>query len=162
MTDQEISLITLYRGWEDHQQRLADLIASLSVEQLTWRGAPHLWSIGQITAHVVAARVWWFHARMGEGSADLAPLEHWDRSSAPLRQANELVDGLKATWSMITTSLTNVTLADLEDVFPARSDDLVERTRGWIVWHVIEHDIHHTGEMSVILGMHGLATTGLM
>jgi uncharacterized damage-inducible protein DinB len=29
--------------------------------------------------------------------------------------------------------------------------------RGWIVWHVIEHDLHHGGEVSFTLGMHGLA-----
>ena len=26
---------------------------------------------------------------------------------------------------------------------------------GWIIWHVIEHEIHHRGELSLILGMLG-------
>jgi uncharacterized damage-inducible protein DinB len=25
-----------------------------------------------------------------------------------------------------------------------------------VVWHLIEHDVHHTGEMSIILGSHGV------
>ena len=29
------------------------------------------------------------------------------------------------------------------------------RDRRFIVWHVAEHDIHHGGEISIILGMHG-------
>jgi uncharacterized damage-inducible protein DinB len=29
--------------------------------------------------------------------------------------------------------------------------------RGWVVWHVLEHDIHHGGEISQILGSHGLS-----
>jgi uncharacterized damage-inducible protein DinB len=29
--------------------------------------------------------------------------------------------------------------------------------RGWVVWHVIEHDLHHGGELGYSLGMHGLA-----
>ncbi|HEX4716084.1 MAG TPA: DinB family protein [Ktedonobacteraceae bacterium] len=29
-------------------------------------------------------------------------------------------------------------------------------TRQWIIWHVIEHDLHHGGEISLILGTHGL------
>jgi uncharacterized damage-inducible protein DinB len=29
--------------------------------------------------------------------------------------------------------------------------------RGWVVWHVIEHDLHHGGEIGYSLGMHGLA-----
>ena len=32
-------------------------------------------------------------------------------------------------------------------------------TRQWVVWHLIEHDLHHGGEISLILGSHGL--TGL-
>ena len=32
-------------------------------------------------------------------------------------------------------------------------------TRQWVIWHLIEHDIHHGGELSLILGSHGL--TGL-
>ncbi len=31
-------------------------------------------------------------------------------------------------------------------------DDL---TLYWIIWHVIEHEIHHRGELSLILGMMG-------
>src|SRR3954447_7095773 len=30
------------------------------------------WSIGIIAARLVAIRVWWFHTRIGEGSADVA------------------------------------------------------------------------------------------
>jgi hypothetical protein len=29
--------------------------------------------------------------------------------------------------------------------------------RGWVVWHVLEHDLHHGGEISQILGTNGLA-----
>ena len=45
---------------------------------------------------------------------------------------------------------------DLQTEFsrPARHDGSVV-TRAWTVWHVAEHDVHHTGEMSLILGMHG-------
>jgi uncharacterized damage-inducible protein DinB len=26
---------------------------------------------------------------------------------------------------------------------------------GWVVWHVLEHEIHHRGELSLILGLLG-------
>ena len=26
---------------------------------------------------------------------------------------------------------------------------------GWIIWHVLEHEIHHRGELSLMLGMMG-------
>ena len=28
-------------------------------------------------------------------------------------------------------------------------------TREWVIWHLIEHDLHHGGEISLILGSHG-------
>ena len=32
----------------------------------------------------------------------------------------------------------------------------VEVSRAWVVWHVLEHDLHHGGEISLTLGMHGI------
>jgi hypothetical protein len=29
-------------------------------------------------------------------------------------------------------------------------------TRQWVIWHLIEHDLHHGGEISLTLGMYGL------
>ena len=29
-------------------------------------------------------------------------------------------------------------------------------TRAWVVWHLIEHDLHHGGEISQILGTNGI------
>lgn len=30
------------------------------------------------------------------------------------------------------------------------------RSRQWIIWGVLEHDIHHGSEISTTLGVHGL------
>jgi hypothetical protein len=51
-------------------QHLVSAIAPLTAEQLALRSSPHTWSIGMIAARLVAIRVWWFHTRIGEGSAD--------------------------------------------------------------------------------------------
>jgi len=29
-------------------------------------------------------------------------------------------------------------------------------TRHWVIWHLLEHDLHHGGEMSHTLRIHGL------
>ncbi len=29
-------------------------------------------------------------------------------------------------------------------------------SRSWVIYHVLEHDLHHGGEVSLILGMNGL------
>ncbi len=167
MSQQHLPLVTFYKGWDVYQQHLVTAIAPLPPDQLALRAAPHLWSIGMITAHIVATRVWWFHLWMGEGSSDLVPLESWDRSDAPLHLAPELVAGLEATWQMIQETLERLTAADLEHEFehPHTSEgDQGEQsryTRQWIIWHLLEHDLHHSGELSLALGMHGLAGVAL-
>ena len=54
------------------------------------------------------------------------------------------------------------TPADLDYVFEKTSyGQMFHLTRQWIIWHVIEHDLHHGGEVSLTLGMHGLAAPDL-
>jgi len=47
---------------------------------------------------------------------------------------------------------------ELDEVFHDGPDEVA---RGWIIWHVIEHDLHHGGELSYSLGAHGLAGLNL-
>lgn len=162
MTENQLVLFPFYAGWEVYQQRLIEAIAPLTAEQLALRPAPHQWSVGTLAAHIISARVGWFHLRMGEGSVDLAPMYTWDEDGEPPRSATELVAGLEATWQMIHDSLSRWTVDDLEQVFPHPSrSDWPARSRRYIIWHVLEHDIHHGGELSSVLGSHGLAAVNL-
>ncbi len=199
MTEHQLSLSPFYAGWDVYQRHLVTAIAPLTAEQLALRSSPQNWSVGMIVTHIVACRAWWFHMRMGEGSADLASFELWDLGICeggvdPLHSAAELVAGLESTWQMIQHTLAHLTPADLEQSFPQpdeavllRHAKLVEpvlqpfaqawldaahlahlageerpaRSRQWIIWHVLEHDIHHGGELSSILGAHGLAAVDL-
>jgi len=63
---------------------------------------------------------------------------------------------------MIQDCLDRWTPENLADQFTRqRPSGTVMRTRQWIIWHVIEHDIHHGGEISLTLGNHGLAAPDL-
>lgn len=165
MAENQRSLSSFYAGWDVYQRHLVATIAPLTSELLALRSSSQHWSVGMIATHIVACRAWWFHTRMGEGNADLAPLELWDRwdeSDVPLRSVAELVAGLESTWQMIQDALARLTPADLERVFPhPDGGDRPARSCQWIIWHVLEHDIHHGGELSSILGAHGLAAVDL-
>ena len=105
----------------------------------------------------------------------------------PSHAAAELVAGLEKTWAMIEAALARRTPADLGELFPALNEAEREyhaslvapalqpyaqmwlaaereaggvkpaRTRQWIIWDTLEHDIHHGSEISTTLGVHGLA-----
>ena len=157
MTEQPLSLSPFYKGWDVYQQCLVKAITPLTAEQLELRPAPDLWSISMLARHIVATRVWWFHMWLGVGSSDLEPMVDWDEEGQPLRSASEIVAGLEATWEMIQNALAHWTSADLEQVFhnPLHADR-PSRSRQWIIWHLLEHDLHHGGEISLSLGIHGL------
>jgi uncharacterized damage-inducible protein DinB len=159
MERDQTTLASFYRGWGGYQAMLVDAIAPLSTEQLALRVGPSLWPVWQLAAHIVAARVHWFQGWMGEGEAGLADLDQWDDDGAPPRTAADLTDGLERTWRMIDECLERWTPAMLDDRFERRRGGTTEtETRRWIVWHVIEHDLHHGGELFLTLGSHGVAT----
>ena len=159
MTEPAFSLITLQKYWENYQQRLIATITPLSSEQFALPVASHQ-TIGELVEHMIGARFWWFHQWMGEGDADLV---HWADNWSEEEQANpdaaSLVTGFEKTWQMISSALSCWTAADLEHLVPPPAAVAAERsahTREWIVWHVLEHEIHHGGELSLALGGYGL------
>jgi len=97
----QLSLVPFYKGWDVYQQRLVAAIAPLTSEQLALSSSLQNRSVGMLVTHIVSARAWWFHTRMGEGEsgADLAPLGLWEENEEePLRPTAELVAGLERTW----------------------------------------------------------------
>ena len=70
MSDQ--SLATYYAGWDRYQDLLVAAVAPLTPEQLALRAAPHQREVWVIAAHIITARVGWFHSIMGEGDPGLA------------------------------------------------------------------------------------------
>jgi uncharacterized damage-inducible protein DinB len=148
----------VYAGWDAYQRLLVEMVAPRTPEELAVRAAEGLRPAWVIVAHILAARVWWFHSGLGEGGDDLEPLMTWDDDGQPERSAAELERGLEQTWHMIHTALSHWHTDDLGAEFKAGEHT---RTCQWVIWHVIEHDLHHGGELSLTLGMHGFTVPDL-
>jgi len=155
LAEQPVALLPLYKGWDNYQALLITAIEPLSLAQLALRPAPHLRSVGENAAHIVGARVGWLHYVLGRGDETLVAMLGWNQRDQPARPAAELVNGLAATWHVIEETLTHWNTADLAGIVHD-SEDNAEYTRQWVIWHLIEHDVHHGGELSFTLGMHGL------
>ena len=164
MTEPSAVLAPFYKGWDLYQQHLVNAVAPLSPEQLDLRPAPDLRSVRMIALHITGARARWLHYALHEGGEDLAALGVWDRPDQPVRSAAELVAGLEATWQVLHDGMQRWTIADLEEVLQetVNGDEEAESfTRQWIIWHLIEHDLHHGGELSFLLGIHHLPAIDL-
>lgn len=152
---EELKLATFFPGWDGYQRLLVGAIAPLTTAQLALRAAPELNPAWMLAAHIASCRVGWFQQLLGEGDPGLGAIHDWDADGAAPRSAAELVAALTTTWEMVSACLARWGPALLDDWFerPGRPP----RTRGWVIWHVLEHDIHHGGELSLTLGAHGLA-----
>jgi uncharacterized damage-inducible protein DinB len=158
MAEVSSTLTTFYTSWKDYQDRLKQALAPLTAEQLALRAAPNLRSVGENAAHIIGCRAGWFTQFLREDAdADIKATESWDEPGAPARTAAELVQGLDRTWQLMADCIARWSPADMQQTFPDDWDGKhVELSRAWVVWHVLEHDLHHGGEISLTLGMHGL------
>lgn len=152
----------IFEGWQTYQQLLVAAITPLTAEQLTLRAAPHLRSVGENAQHIVAARAYWFHRLLGEGGERFASLTAWDEPEAPERSAEELVQALQQTWRTMHVAIDTWSDQDWQQTWPGRPGSAPEIiTRHWVIWHLIEHDIHHGGEILLTLGMHDITALSL-
>ena len=158
MAEDNFTLTTFYEQWKKYQEHIKDSIAPLTAEQLALRAAPGLRSIGENTAHIIGCRAGWFSEVLGEdGGAEIKAIVSWDESVTPARTAADLVQALDLTWRFMADSIARWSSADMRQTFTDDWDgEKVELSRAWVVWHVLEHDLHHGGEVSITLGMHGL------
>lgn len=162
MPEGTLTLAPFYQGWAEYQRLLIEALAPLTAEQLALQASPGQRPIWLIAAHIIGTRVGWFQGLLGEGDPALAELDPWDADGAPPRSTAELIRGLEMTWAMIEECLNRWTPTNLDDAFTRqRPHGAVTRTRQWVIWHVLEHDIHHGGEISLTLGNHGLAAPDL-
>lgn len=162
MATELVSLASVYSGWENYQDLLVKAIAPLTQEQLALRPAPHLRSIGENTAHIIRTRAGWYHNALFVGDEAFAAFAEYDAPGAPERTAADLVAGLEATWQVLSRTLSEWSTGNLDDTLRGvRRGQPFELRRGWVIWHVFEHDIHHGGEISITLGMHNLTGLGL-
>ncbi|HEU5437783.1 MAG TPA: DinB family protein [Ktedonobacterales bacterium] len=162
MADQDPLLTGILDGWRRYNDLLADALSPLSDEQLDLRIAQHLRSIRELATHLVGVRAGWFHRGLGEGGEEIAAIAQWQQTEQPPRSASELVAGLGTTWRLIEDAVTRWTPEQLaEQIEVERYGRRSTLTRPWVTWHVLEHDLHHGGELGYSLGMHNLAAPGV-
>jgi uncharacterized damage-inducible protein DinB len=152
-----VTLAIMTEGWQAYQEQLSAALAPLTPEQLALRAAPGLRSIEELARHIIGVRAGWFHNILREGDDEFGAYHAWGQPDAPTRTAEELVRGLAVTWQIVQAALARYTPSDLAETLTGeRKGQTYAFKRGWVVWHVIEHDLHHGGEIGYSLGMHGL------
>ena len=137
-----------FESWQDYQDALKRAIAPLTEAQLQRRLLPGLRTPGEIAEHIVFGRALHLYRTLGERAAELTPLHRWDDADNPPHTAVEIVQGLELTWQFITDCLMS----------GSPTDDLAEEETLNVqtIWGLLDHDLPHAGELSLLLGAAGL------
>jgi hypothetical protein len=152
------------------QHRLVEKVLRREAPDLEWQPAPGRNSIGMLLAHNAIVEVWWLDvsargivrspesdarilARLGigpdddgmpakEGGGHPSALAGWtlERYLDLLAKARACTEECLATWRD----------ADLDEVIHLGKRDV---TRGWIVYHLLEHFAQHAGQISLMAAL---------
>lgn len=137
-----------FESWQDYQESLKHAIVPLTGEQLQRRLIPGLRTPGEIAEHIVFGRALHLHRTLGEEVAELTPLLRWNDTDDPPHTAAEIVHGLELTWQIITACLMRGSSGDVI----SEDDIAIIQT----IWGLLDHDLPHAGELSLLLGADGL------
>lgn len=135
--------------WKTVREGLLEALEMLSDEQLGFMPAEGLWSLGKVARHIAEAEEGWFRYVV---TGELAAWpECRDEDSATVAAIQELLARVHEHTESYLETVADEELAQV--VHTPWGDDLSLR---WIVWHVLEHEIHHRGEVFLMLGLMGM------
>ena len=138
----------VFEAWRNFQEALTRALAPLTDEQLGLRLRPDLRSVGETAEHIAYGRALVLTHIQAEGAADLEPLLAWAEPADPPRTGAEVVAGLDASWARLSAYLMR---GSADDEYSEEDGE-----RLYMMWGMIDHDLPHGGEISLILGAHGL------
>jgi uncharacterized damage-inducible protein DinB len=163
----DLSVAHLYPDWPQYALRIRDGVKDLTPEQLALSAGPEHAPIWALAAHLAGTRVYWLCSVFGEPGADRTPFtdpegEGWEDHLDQPRSGSELAWALDSTWEVVREVLDRWTVDEL-DRTAVRSYRGVSRvhTRASVLNRVFSHDAFHAGEISQLLGVHGLPAIDL-
>lgn len=140
----------LFGHWAVVRRDLFRALDTIADEQLDFVPREGLWSLGTVVRHIANAEEGWFRYAITRELDKWAP-----RYGA---EAYPTVESIKHLLAEVHTR----TEAYLETLDADRLDEVLETPWGErlspreIIWHVLEHEIHHRGEIFLMLGLMGM------
>lgn len=163
MAEHPASIRDLYADWTQYRSRLLEGVRHLTHEQLALHAGPGHAPIWSLAAHCAGVRVYWLCGVLGEPGADATPFPDptaelgWEDDLEHPRSATELDWALGSTDAIIERILDTWTLDDLLVPFERRYGETTQvHTRRSVLLRLLSHDAFHSGEISQLLGLHGL------
>ena len=158
----------LFPDWPQYATRLRDAVTGLTAEQLAIRAGPNHDPIWALAAHTAGTRVYWLCGVFEQTGSAATPFTDplsglgWEDDPAHPRSGEELAWALDSSWEVIRECLDRWTVDSLQET-KVRDYGGVRRvhTRASVLNRMFTHDAFHSGEISQLLGLHGLTPIDL-
>ena len=139
----------LFERWTCVRAGLYEALDQLTDEQLDYIPREGMWSLGAATLYIAHAEEAWFHHWM-TGKTEGPP----EYSSQDYPTVESIKSLLVEVHARTEAYLETLEVVDLDETF-----ETVWGRKGtirWVFWHVLEHEIHHRGEIYLMLGLLGM------
>ncbi len=135
----------IFHHWAQVRADLIETINKFNEEELAYRPFPGAWCVGQIAVHIAECEEYWLQGVvLGKSLPDnLYPYQNYPHKT-------DIISLLDQTHAKTVALLEGLDETDLPRKVTPEGTSIY-----WIVWHVLEHEIHHRGELSLIHGLLG-------
>jgi len=138
----------IFSHWD---QVRADLLATIDMfkeDELTFVPFTGSWPVGKIMLHIADCEDYWLHQVIRQ---EIEVWSYYTLANHPTKTAiKEVLEGVRKKTLPFLGSLDE---SDLDGEYKTPEGEVF--TLRWIIWHVLEHEIHHRGELSLTLGLLG-------
>jgi hypothetical protein len=152
-----------FSKWPEYNQRLSEVIAAMTDEQLAMSPSPGRWPMWATAGHAACQRVFWLCDFAGEPGADTTPFTNaayncpGDDDLEHVLNAEALVHALDSTFRIVENCLDGWTLDMLgEEIRRPNLGVGWVHIRGAVIQRVFSHDVYHCAELNETLGKAGL------
>ena len=159
----DLTIRPAYSVWPRYNERLRDVVAAMTDEQLALRPTPERWPLWATVGHAACQRVFWLCDFAGEPGAETTRFTNaaydcpGDDDLEHVLSADTLSEALDATFRIVDGCLDRWSPEMLDEEI--RREDFGPEwvhTRGWVIQRVFSHDVYHSAELNETLGASGL------
>jgi uncharacterized damage-inducible protein DinB len=142
--------IDLAPTWARFNDELIRLVDYVPDDKINWSPKPELWNFRGILLHIAAARDGWLEG-MGDGIE--APNVY-----QTVRSKDEIKAAYARTWDRLAKPLGDQQRLDAEYETQDPGEPVDMKSGHWIMFHLLEHDIHHRADIFHYLALLDIKT----
>lgn len=150
-----MTLADFFSNYAEIRNEMIDAVTNLTQEQLDWKPANHRNSIGCLLGHIAGCEYFWIEAVANKADAAEGEFNKYENA----RTRDKLLTRLDTAFRFTMDFLESNTIEDWDDVTYEYVDENGKRetfTKRWLVWHVVEHQARHRGQIFMMMRMQGL------